>query len=1068
MILQETIDKCNSLSIVEVAKDWGLDLKRAGVNYQACCPWHSENTPSLVLSEAKGMYKCFGCGTGGVGTINFVMEYDKLTFFDAVKALCHKYNFNFATDSKEQTPEQVEKGKRRESMFAAVAAAKRFYEENLTTNYKAQDALEGRGYDLSFAKEYGIGATGESTLTAWAKRNAVSLDLLADAGILKRKDDGSYVDRFWNRLMFPISNKYGRVVSFTGRDISILKDEKNAKYLNGAESDIFKKNDCLLFFAEAVNSIRSKDEIAFCEGPFDVLRLHQQGLPNAVGTLGVNISDNQLLLFKGVKNGLLIGDTDKAGVKSVVEQGKKLTTAGLNVRVLPLITTSDSAAEERNQYIHSSLGKLDPDEFFSKHNPLKQCLLNNVENFVELFASIIQAEGGNEEAILAGVAPCLVNLPNSSLELAIGRLKHFVSSKKAWTSKIDEIKGGNKANVKVQLNKKEIDIFDKYGFYEAENKYIFKIKNSHIEGSNFILRPLFHIQGLNSKRMFEMINDVGCKMVIELPQKDLISLQAFNLAVESQGNFLFTAGDAELKKLKKFLYETTDSCREIIQMGWHPDGFYAFSNGVVVKNKFIEVDNLGIVKVASSKYYLPAFSDIYKGEHRLYVFERQFRHMPGRIDIKDIASLYEDVYGDNGIVSFMFFLSSLYRDIVFQSAKAFPILFLFGAKGTGKTAQAISLLQFFGPLSSGPNINSTTKAALADHLGSTCNSIQHVEEYRNDIDTEKREMLKGAWDGTGRSRMNMDKDKKKETTHVDCAVMVSGQQMPTADEALFTRVLFTCFTKDTFTDAETRAFNRLRDIEHSGLTHITSGLMDHRDAVKNQFSGAYKKVMEQLNELAGQTVVQERLVKNWATIQAVYYVVSKFVDMPWSVDHTLDVVLKMMIRQSADVSKGNEVGTFWMAVEYMLAEKQIENNIDFVIISVFPGSSKAAEFGLTIDKPRDVLIIQHTRILPKYAVFGKSTGENTQKRDTIEYYLKNSPEFVSNVKSQRFEMLDQEYKKKSVVRTGIAFDYELLRKNYHISLLIADEEESVEEVADSVATKTPSTSNSTKGADLPF
>ena len=1066
MILQETIDRCSSLSIVDVAQAWGVDLKKAGKNYQACCPFHSEKTASFVVSEAKSMYKCFGCGQGGVGAINLVKDMDKVSFYEAVKRLCDRFNIEMETERKEQTPEQQEKSKKRESMLAAVAAAHRFYAENLDQNIVAQDCLQGRRYDLDFAKEYGIGATGDSTLTAWAKRNAVSLEVLAEAGIITKRDDGSFVDRYWNRLIFPIRDKYGRVVSFTGRDISLLNDNKAPKYLNGAESLIFRKNDCLLFYAEAWASIRSKGEVVLAEGPFDVLRLHQKGLTNAVGTLGTDVSENQLALVKGVNNVLLVGDTDRAGIHSVIKQGKKLSEAGKQVMVLPLVLPGENADVERFAYCGYKLEKRDPDEFF-RDNHLTTSLQESTETFVQLLASIIQINGGKEEQILEEVAPCLVNLSNSNLELAINRLKLFVNSKKAWTSKIEELKGGNKRAIAVQLNKKDIDVFDKYGFYETDNRYIFKIKNSHVEGSNFVLRPLFHIQGLNSKRMFEMINDAGYKTVIELPQKDMISLQAFNLAVESQGNFLFLAGEAELKKLKKFLYETTDSCKEIIQLGWQNEGFYAFSNGVVMKNSFLEADNLGIVKVGEAKYYLPAFSDIYKGESRLYVFERQFRYIPGRIEIGEIAKLYDKVYGDNGVVSFMFYLSSLYRDIVFYTAKAFPILFLFGAKGTGKTAQAISLLQFFGALSSGPNINSTTKAALADHLGATCNSIQHVEEYRNDIDTEKREMLKGAWDGTGRSRMNMDKDKKKETTHVDCAVMVSGQQMPTADEALFTRVLFLCFTKDTFTDEESKAFNRLRDIEATGLTHLTAKLQEHRDAVKSKFQYTYKRVMDEMQAKAG-TQVQERLIKNWATVQAIYSIVLQFEQLPWTVEQTFDVVLKMMLRQSADVSKGNEVGTFWMAVEFMLAEKQIEEDIDFVVITVKPGSAKQKDFGLVIDSPKDVLIIQHTRILPKYALFGKSTGENTQKRDTIEYYLKNSPEFLSNVKSQRFNSYDSEGGKRSVVRTGIAFDYEMLRENYHITLKMDDAVEDSSEIEPMQEGATPASSTPSQGRDLPF
>lgn len=1062
MITQETVDKVNNLSVVEVAVDLGVNLKKDGKDYAACCPFHNEKTPSFKINEAKNLYKCFGCGESGVGAISLVSKVRGSNFFESVKFLCERFNITLVTD-KEQTPEQEAAYKKKESLYVAVEYAHKFYKESLESNIRAQDALKARKYDIDFCKEYGIGATSnEVTLTAWAKRAGVSLENLADAGIVKRREDGTFIDRFWYRLMFPIRDKYGRVVSFTGRDISTDNDDKTPKYLNGEESLIFKKNDCLLFYSEARVAIKSKDEVAISEGPFDVLRLHKEGLLNAVGTLGVNLSEKQIALLKGTANALLIGDTDKAGIKSVISQGKELTKNGFTVKVLPLIYTDENIDEERQQYHNYSLGKRDPDDFFCYH-PLKNSLINSIENFVEFLAEVTKAAGGLEEDILDQVAPCLINLPASRLELAINRLKIYVSSVKAWKSRIDELKGGHKTSVKIQLNKKDIDIFDKYGFYENDNKYIFKMKDSHVEASNFVLRPLFHIQGLNSKRMFEMINTSGLRRVIELPQKDLISLQAFNLAVESMGNFLFRGREQELQKLKVFLYETTDSCTEITQLGWQRDGFWAFSNGVQYKGEFIDVDNLGIVTVGSEKYYLPAYSDIFKEQYKLYVFERQFTHKPGRIDFFDLAQLYGDVYGENGIVGLMFYLSTLYRDIVFNYAKAFPLIFLFGAKATGKTAMAISLLQFFGELGGGPNINSTTKAALSDHLATTSNSIQHVEEYRNDIEVEKREILKGAWDGTGRSRMNMDKDKKKETTHVDCSVMISGQQMPTADEALFTRVLFLCFTKDTFTDNEAKSFSRLRDIEASGLTHITVSLMDHREKVKSQFQQVYKRVMDDMNKRTEGNPVQERLIKNWATIQAVYYIIHKYVNLPWTPEQTFETIMRFMLRQSSDVSKGNEVGTFWLSVEFMLAEKQIEKDVDFVIISILPGSKKANEFGLTIDKPMDVIIIQHTRVFPKYAQFGKSTGENTQKRDTIEYYLKNSPEFLGHVKSQRFNFIDNDGNTKSVVRTGIAFDYSMLKNNFDISLNVEDNYIDNQEVEVS-----NTTNSSDRQQDLPF
>ena len=151
----------------------------------------------------------------------------------------------------------------------------------------------------------------------------------------------------------------------------------------------------------------------------------------------------------------------------------------------------------------------------------------------------------------------------------------------------------------------------------------------------------------------------------------------------------------------------------------------------------------------------------------------------------------------------------------------FPILNMFGPKGAGKTACGESLVRFFGKLGKAPNIHNTTKAALGDHVASSVNAICHIDEYRNDVEMEKREFLKGLWDGNGRMRKNMDKDKKNEMTSVDQAVILTGQQMATADIALFSRFVFLAFTQTEYNDQEREAFNALKETEKRGLTHIT-------------------------------------------------------------------------------------------------------------------------------------------------------------------------------------------------------------------------------------------------------
>ena len=152
--------------------------------------------------------------------------------------------------------------------------------------------------------------------------------------------------------------------------------------------------------------------------------------------------------------------------------------------------------------------------------------------------------------------------------------------------------------------------YEKYGFYEHDCCYFFRTNHGPRRGSNFIMEPLFHIVSMNnSKRLYKITNEHGFTQVIELLQKDLISISSFKLRVESLGNFLFEGNDADLCKLKRYLYDNTESCNEIVQLGWQKDGFWAWSNGIS-SLVFMNADCNGIVRHADKNYYLPSSSAI--------------------------------------------------------------------------------------------------------------------------------------------------------------------------------------------------------------------------------------------------------------------------------------------------------------------------------------------------------------------------------------------------------------------------------------------------------------------------
>ncbi|HKK69449.1 MAG TPA: hypothetical protein VJ946_14595, partial [Bacteroidales bacterium] len=333
----------------------------------------------------------------------------------------------------------------------------------------------------------------------------------------------------------------------------------------------------------------------------------------------------------------------------------------------------------------------------------------------------------------------------------------IIKPKKAWMDAVKTIVA-DKAPVEKKVyipNNVSADEFLERGFYAENNCYYFAdSKGVPHKRSNCILTPLFHIEStINAKRLYEVKNTTNITKVIEIPQKDLVSLSAFQIRIESLGNFWFDGSQADLNRLKRWLYEKTETCKEITQLGWQKEGFFAWGNGIY-NDEFVPVDSYGICRYAKKSYYIPAFSSIYQQEENLYQFERKFVHMEGNITLRKYAKKMVSVFGENAKVALSFYFASLFRDVIVQRFGIFPILNMFGPKGAGKTACAESLVQFFGRLGKAPNVHNTSKPALADHVASSVNALCHIDEYRNDIEMEKREFLKGLWDGTGRTRMN--------------------------------------------------------------------------------------------------------------------------------------------------------------------------------------------------------------------------------------------------------------------------------------------------------------------------
>lgn len=305
-------DLLNRTDIVDVVSS-RVQMKKAGKNYTACCPFHKEKTPSFSVSPDKQFYYCFGCGAGG-NALGFIMDHDNLDFPQAVEELAKAAGMEIPREEsgRPHKPRQPTDS----PLYPLLTAAAEFYRQALKSHPQrkaAVDYLKGRGLTGEIARDFGLGFAppGWDNLYKHLSSDTLQQKAMIDAGLLvENAETGKRYDRFRDRVMFPIRDSRGRIIAFGGR---VLGDDK-PKYLNPPETPVFHKGQELYGLFEARKNNRNLDEIIVVEGYMDVIALAQQGLRNAVATLGTATSEEHMKrLFRVVPSVLFCFDGDQAG-----------------------------------------------------------------------------------------------------------------------------------------------------------------------------------------------------------------------------------------------------------------------------------------------------------------------------------------------------------------------------------------------------------------------------------------------------------------------------------------------------------------------------------------------------------------------------------------------------------------------------------------------------------------------------------------------------------------------------------------------------------------------------------
>ena len=871
----------------------------------------------------------------------------------------------------------------------------------------------------------------------------IKREFLSELGLVNK---GGY-DQYQDRVVIPIHDRYGHVIGFTAR---CLGDEQ-PKYKNSADSILFHKSRVLFGMEDAWRQAAKTDKMFLVEGAPDCMRLQSIGVLNTVAALGSAWNkDHFALIKKSASKVCFLPDDDPPkrgehfghGVQVVFEAGKLAMECGLSVSIKEIPDTENTH-------------KQDPDTFYQNMN-----VFNSVEE-VDFILWRAQkafrfAQTTEEQRVVVREIAYLLTLIDdpTGVSMYVDKLSAISGKKGFWKEAINAEKKRIEEEEKRERGEAVDDLYKRFGFYVEQGKYFSITEKGNVyEWSNFTMEPLFHIKdNLNPKRLYMLTNELHMKVLIELNQEDLVSISKFKQRIEGQGNFIWKATERELTKLKSFLYEKTETASQIKQMGWQREGFYAFGNGAFFKNKFYTADEYGIVRLPDlGNYYLPSSSKIYKDDARLFTFEKQFVHLNySSVTLEEFTTQLFKVFGDNGRIGFAFYLATLFRDVVTNASAEhwFPILNLFGPKGSGKSELGHTLLSLFTIAYKAPNIQNSTISALNDTVAASANALAHIDEYKNDLDPKVIEFLKGLWDGTGRSRMNMDLDKKKEVTAVDAGIILSGQEMPTADIALFSRLIFLQFPRSEFTHEEKHNYMELMKMRSRGLTHLTIELLKYRKRFEQNYASMFREVQKTVNaELSGQRC-EDRIVNNWCVPLAALKVLQDVVPtLPY--DTLFQIIIEGIRKQSAECKTNGELGSFWNTVQYLASEGILIDTGDYTIKYLTSLKTDAVDCSWGVEKP--ILYMQTTRVFNLYRKEGRQAAEKVLPIDALKYYLANNAAYLGkkNVRlyvfKNGYQQLDSLRKDKSgnpvkltKIYLCLTFDYKKLVDQFGINLVIGN------------------------------
>ena len=460
MISRTTIDQVYETTRLEEVIGEFVTLKKSGANFKGLSPFSQEKTPSFMVSPSKQIWKDFSSGKGG-NVIAFLMEHEHFTYPEAIRFLAKKYNIEI-----EETIQSSENRKikdLKESMFLVTEYATQFFENSLTETEQGKSIgltyFKERGFTEETKKKFSLGYAPEQfdAFAKQAQKDGYQLKFLESTGLVI-VNEGSQVDRFRGRVIFPIRSMSGRVLGFGGRILSTKS--KTAKYLNSPESDIYQKSKVLYGIYESKQAIAKKDICYLVEGYTDVIQMHQSGITNVVSSSGTALTVDQIRMINRLTSNIVVlFDGDAAGLRASLRGIDLILEQGMNVRVCSFPEGED------------------PDSFAKKNNTsdIISFLEKAPKDFIQFKASLLSEEAKNDP----------IKKANTVLEIidSISKIPNVIKQEIYIRNcaSIMEISEEALFSALAQLNQKNKQIGSKKIFSKPEKTFLKKTNTSSLK-----------------------------------------------------------------------------------------------------------------------------------------------------------------------------------------------------------------------------------------------------------------------------------------------------------------------------------------------------------------------------------------------------------------------------------------------------------------------------------------------------------------------------------------------------------------------------------------------------------